>query len=190
MLHDSKETRADEYKYRLEMEKLLKQKTEKEELINTFKGFAQDLEARFGDDSSVREQEKELRRMFPDANARQIQTFVKNGKGKRQPLPGEVNPREQELSRGIVDLDPFSGLDKERVKKIIAEEEEKEIFDFEKDNVAGLTYEEFERLILERYSRVDMNKDKDKLENQIKQLQQHINHLEEEFRESNDNLEG
>jgi hypothetical protein len=70
MLHDSKETRADEYKYRLEMEKLLKQKTEKEELINTFKGFAQDLEARFGDDSSVREQEKELRRMFPDANAR------------------------------------------------------------------------------------------------------------------------
>ena len=52
------------------MEKLLKQKTEKEELINTFKGFAQDLEARFGDDSSVREQEKELRRMFPDANAR------------------------------------------------------------------------------------------------------------------------
>lgn len=40
MLHDSKETRTDEYKYRLEMEKLLKQKTEKEELINTFKGFA------------------------------------------------------------------------------------------------------------------------------------------------------
>jgi len=35
-----------------------------------------------------------------------------------------------------------------------------------------------------------MNRDKDKLENQIKQLQQHINHLEEEFRESNDNLEG
>lgn len=64
--------------------------------------------------------------MFPDANARQIQTFVKNGKGKRQALPGEINPREQELSRGIVELDPFSGLDKDRVKKILAEEEEKE----------------------------------------------------------------
>lgn len=68
MLHDGKETRSDEKKYREEMQKLEQEKQAKEELISTFKGFAQDLEARLGDDSSIREQEKELKKMFPDAN--------------------------------------------------------------------------------------------------------------------------
>lgn len=39
MLHDSKETKADEKKYRKEFEKLELDKAEKEEMINTFKGF-------------------------------------------------------------------------------------------------------------------------------------------------------
>lgn len=55
MIHDGKETRFDEIKYRKEMERLLKEKISKEELIQTFKGFAQDLEARYADDSSIRE---------------------------------------------------------------------------------------------------------------------------------------
>ena len=40
MLHDGKETRLDEKKYRQEMARLEKEKAEKEELINTFTGFA------------------------------------------------------------------------------------------------------------------------------------------------------
>ena len=68
MLHDGKETKFDEKKYREEMQKLEGEKAVKEELISTFKGFAQDLEARLSDDSSIREQEKELKKMFPDAN--------------------------------------------------------------------------------------------------------------------------
>jgi hypothetical protein len=55
MLHDGKETRLDEKKYRQEMARLEKEKAEKEELINTFTGFAQDLETRLSDDSSIRE---------------------------------------------------------------------------------------------------------------------------------------
>jgi hypothetical protein len=40
MLHDGKETRLDEKKYREEMARLEKEKAEKEELINTFTGFS------------------------------------------------------------------------------------------------------------------------------------------------------
>lgn len=145
MLHDGKETRCDEKKYRAEMEKLNNQKTEKEELINTFKGFIQNLEAKLGDDQMIRDQEKELRKMFPPD--KQIMSFVRNGKGKKTVLPGETNPREQELTANIVELDPFSGVDKNKVKEILKEEEEKEVYDYEKDNVAGLTEEDFDRLV-------------------------------------------
>jgi len=170
MLHDGKETKSDELKYRKEMEKLQIQKQEKEDLITSFKGFANDLETNYADDTNIREQEKELRRMFPEANSRQIQGFVKNGKGKKTLAAGEMNAREQQLSQGIIDLDPFSGIDKERIRKQIREEDDREIFDFDKDNVGGLNEDEFERLVQERYTRVDMNKDKEKLDNQIKQL--------------------
>mmetsp|Transcript_23105 Transcript_23105/g.35787 ORF Transcript_23105/g.35787 Transcript_23105/m.35787 type:complete len:412 (-) Transcript_23105:907-2142(-) len=170
MLHDGKETRFDEKKYRDEMEKLEKEKMEKEELINAFRGFSQDLEARLSDDSSIKEQEKELRKMFPDANAKQILNFVKTGRAKKPVIPGEVNPREQELSSNIVDIDPFSGVDKSRVKDILKEEEEREHYDYERDNIAGLIEEDFERLVQERYSRAEMDKDKQKLQNQISLL--------------------
>jgi hypothetical protein len=50
MLHDGKETRWDEKKYREEVKRLEKEKAEKEELINTFRGFSQDLEGRMADD--------------------------------------------------------------------------------------------------------------------------------------------
>lgn len=55
MLHDGKETRIDEKKYREEMDKLEKDKAEREELINTFNGFLQDLDTKLADDSSIRD---------------------------------------------------------------------------------------------------------------------------------------
>jgi cell division protein FtsB len=44
MLHDGKETRLDEKKYRREIAKLEAEKHMKEELINNFGAFVQDLE--------------------------------------------------------------------------------------------------------------------------------------------------
>lgn len=70
------------------------------------------------------------------------------------------------------------------------DEDERENFDFDKDNVTGLNEDDFDRLVQERYSRVEMNKDKEKLENQIKQLNDHISHLEESFREIDESHEG
>jgi hypothetical protein len=105
--------------------------------------------------------------MFPDANYKQIMAFVRTGKAKKATLPGEVNPREQELSSGIVDLDPFNGVDKARVKEILKEEDDREQYDYERDNVAGLSEDDFRRLVSERASRAEMDKDKDKLQQQI-----------------------
>lgn len=128
--------------------------------------------------------------MFPDANIRQIMSFVRAGRAKKAAQPGEVNPREKELARGIVDLDPFSGVDMDRVKELLKEEDEREQYDFERDNVAQLSEEAFERLVQERYSRAEMDKDKEKLQNQITQLQEHINYLEEQYREVEEQHEG
>jgi len=94
MLHDSKETKIDERKYRKEMERLELEKTQKEELINSFKVFSQDLEVKYQEDAMTREQDKELRKMFPDGNARQILNFVKTGKAKKPTHAGEITQKE------------------------------------------------------------------------------------------------
>jgi len=83
MLHDGKETRFDEKKYRDEMTRLEGEKTAKETLISTFRGFAQNLEASLSDDTMIKDQERELKKMFPDVNFKQILSFVRQGKAKK-----------------------------------------------------------------------------------------------------------
>jgi len=75
--------------------------------------------------------------------------FVRTGKAKKAALPGE-NPREEELSRNIIDLDPFNQTDKNRVKEILKDEDDREHYDYDKDNVAGLGEDDFRRLVSER----------------------------------------
>ena len=60
----------------------------------------------------------------------------------------------------VVELDPFAQIDRERVRALLKEEEERETYLFEKDNVAGLSEEDFDRLVHERYNRVEMEKDR------------------------------
>ena len=64
MLHDGKETRFDEKKYRREINRLESEKAQKEELINNFAAFVQDLESQLQDQETIREQEKEIKRIF------------------------------------------------------------------------------------------------------------------------------
>ena len=71
----------------------------------------------------TREQDKELRKMFPDGNARQILNFVKTGKAKKTGPPGEISAKERELLKHVVDLDPFSGIDKKRINEVIKKDE-------------------------------------------------------------------
>ena len=48
--------------------------------------------------------------------------------------------------------------------------------------MAGLSPADFERLVQERLSRAEMEKDKERLRQQITQLQDHINYLEDQLR--------
>jgi len=95
MLHDGKETRLDERKYRDEMTRLEGEKNVKETLISTFRGFAQNLEASLIDDTMIKDQERELKKLFPDVNFKGIINFVRQGKAKKLTIPGEENPREK-----------------------------------------------------------------------------------------------
>lgn len=63
----------------------------------------------------------------------------------------------------VVELDPFSAIDKDKIKIVLKEEDEKEVYLFEKDNVAGLSEEDFDKLVQERYNRIEMEKDRTKL---------------------------
>jgi hypothetical protein len=76
--------------------------------------------------------------MFPDVNIKQILNFVRQGKSKKTNVPqGEPSQREQELMARVVELDPFSSIDKEKIKGLLKEEDEKETYNYEKDNVAN-----------------------------------------------------
>ena len=92
--------------------------------------------------------------MFTEVNNKQILNFVKNGRSKK-PIGGIVEPsqREQELMAKVIAIDPFNSIDKEKIKVILKEEEEKEVYNFEKDNI-GLSEEEFDKLVEERYRRI------------------------------------
>lgn len=99
--------------------------------------------------------------------------------------------REKELMSKVVELDPYSGLDKGRIKEILKEEDEREEYNYEKDNqITGLGEEDFGRLVQERYTRAEMDKDKQKLQNQIQQLQDHISYLETQYQEVEEQHEG
>jgi hypothetical protein len=62
----------------------------------------------------------------------------------------------------IVISDPFSAFDKEKVKQNLKEEDEKEVYSYEKDNIGGLSEEDFEKLVEERYIRIGYEKEKNK----------------------------
>jgi hypothetical protein len=63
----------------------------------------------------------------------------------------------------VVDTDPFSKIDKERIKVSLKEEDEKEVYNYERDNVAGLGEEDFAKLVEERQIRIEMEKGRTKL---------------------------
>ena len=54
----------------------------------------------------------------------------------------------------MVASDPFAAFDKEKVKTAIKEDDEKEVYSYERDNVGGLSEEDFEKLVQERYIRI------------------------------------
>ena len=77
MLHDAKETALDQHKYLNERDKLERELKEKEEMISTYYNFQQDLENQQKSNNIIQDEEKDLKRMFPDVNIKQILNFVR-----------------------------------------------------------------------------------------------------------------
>jgi hypothetical protein len=88
--------------------------------------------------------------------------FVRQGKSKKPTIPGEVNPREVELMKNVVELDPFSGIDKAQIKEILKEEDEREHYT-RADKIADLSDEDWDKLVNQRQIRALMDKDKQSL---------------------------
>lgn len=90
----------------------------------------------------------------------------------------------------IVQLDPFSGIDKAAIKKKLQEEEEgQEQHSYEtRDNIfANLSEEDFDALVQERYTRINLEKEKAKMTTKLEQIQQHQLYLEQDKNEAFDN---
>jgi hypothetical protein len=127
--------------------------------------------------------------LFPDANYKQIMGFVRQGKTKKATIPGEMNPREQELMQNIIELDPFSGIDKNLIKEILKEEDEREHYT-KADKIGDLIDEDWDKLVNQRQIRALMDKDKQSLQNKIKQVQEHMNYLETQYQDIEEQYEG
>jgi hypothetical protein len=71
---------------------------------------------------------------------------VKNGKGKKETKAMDA-AREKEACKDIIELDPFAGIDRNHFVSQLKDDDEREMFDIEKDNVAGLDEGQFDELI-------------------------------------------
>ena len=96
--------------------------------------------------------------------------------------------REQELLKNIVELDPFSGIDKTGIKEILKEEDERENYT-RADKIGELHDEDWDKLVNQRQIRVLMDKDKTSLQNKIKQVQEHMNYLETQYTDIDEQYE-
>jgi len=78
----------------------------------------------------------------------------------------------------VVGADPFSLFDKEKVKQLLKEEDEKEVYSYEKDNIGGLGEEDFEKLVQERMLRIQFEKEKQKCTQLLQKIKDHQGYLE------------
>lgn len=95
--------------------------------------------------------------MFNDVpNKNHLLNFVRTGRAKKAPLPqgAEATPRELEMMSKVVGADPYSAYDREKVKALLKEEDEKETYSYEKDNIGGLGEDDFDKLVQERQLRI------------------------------------
>ena len=178
MLHETKEIKEEEKTISEKKTKLESELEEAGYAITRFTEMYDDFENKFRENTAIGDQEKSLRQKFPNNN-RQILNFVKNGgkSANRAQTFGanqEGSAREQELMSQLWELDPYIIVDSNAVKKMIAEENAKEHYSFEKDKIQGVnTPEEFEVVVQERMNRIEMNKQREKMEEEINHIKEH-----------------
>ena len=150
--------------------------------ITRFTEMYNDFDNKYRENTAINDQEKLIRQKFPNFT-RNILNFVTNGgrsanKATTFGLNQEKSAREQELMSQLNELDPYIIVDKNAVKKVIQEENSRENYTYEKDNIQNLSPEEFDNLVEERMNRLEMNKQKEKMEEEINHIKEHKNFCE------------
>jgi len=79
--------------------------------------------------------------------------------------------------RDIVEIDPFSQLDKDRINAAIKIEEEEEKYVLDRDCPTDITQTEFQKYMPERYTRIQLEKTRDVNNKRLNQLKDHLNYL-------------
>lgn len=105
---------------------------------------------------------------------------MRNGPKKNRKGNQEPHPREQEALAKVVELDPFSQHDKDKIKKEFNEEGVKETHVYERDRFANISEDQFDIVSQARRTRIEINKDTAKLQQMVTDLKDHINFTDHE----------
>jgi len=90
----------------------------------------------------------------------------------------------------IVDLDPFSTIDRLAVADLIKKMEQKEIYDFERDRPGpSIVQEQFNKIVEQRNIRLRMDKQKEAANKRLQNLKDFIKWYDENVRTLNDQLQ-
>mmetsp|Transcript_23312 Transcript_23312/g.22930 ORF Transcript_23312/g.22930 Transcript_23312/m.22930 type:complete len:325 (-) Transcript_23312:756-1730(-) len=191
MLHDAKETTVDQRKYFAERDKLEEELKEKEQKIQQFYDNLKFRDSTYQANLATKDQEAMLKQRFQNVNNKLILGFVKSGgRSKKLQGGGEISQKEQELLSKVVELDPFSSVDKDMIKQSLKEEEDIETYSYEKDNLGGLSEPDFDLLVQERHVRIKIEKDRVSFATEIQQLKDYISFLENKRNDVNDRYQG
>jgi WD40 repeat protein len=177
MLHENKEIKEESKIIQEKKEKLDVELEEAKNTITRFTEMYEDFDAKYRENTAIIDQDKALKQKFPQAN-RAILNFVKNGGKSANRAQGfgsnqERSAKEQELINQQNKLDPYSIVDINAIKKRITEENAKEHYSYERDNIQNLSPEEFDLLIEERMHRIEMNQQRDDMEQEINHIKSH-----------------
>ena len=142
-------------------------------------------------DKGLVEQESRVRTICnqEDLDPKKIIQFIKTGKQNcKVTVP---QSQKDQMKAHIIILDPCNEIDAEAVDKIIAEEEKKEVYDFERDRhmFAEVMQQQFENIVHERQIRIRMKSLESKNQERLGFLRNFIDYLEGEKKDLVENFE-
>lgn len=133
MLHEKRETHIDKIKFRNEREEMLSKLEEKQAYLLNSEDYTTEQEQNIRSDTSIQSHEQSVKAIArrEGFTVREVIDFVVKGFQKARVQVSEE--RRNHLMRDIVNIDPFSQLDKDRVLAAIKIEEEEEKYNLERD---------------------------------------------------------
>jgi len=189
MMHEGRETRASQHKYADELDQLRKEQQEKSVFLQNCHDQMRDYQQQIANDTQERQQIQMLEKYCREEQLvkKDYVEFISKGKPQcRVQVPLE---QRTQMHSHIVDLDPFSTIDRLAVAETIKKMEQKEIYDFERDRPGpSIVQEQFNKIVEQRNIRLRMDKQKEAANKRLQNLKDFIKWYDENVRQLNDQL--